>query len=310
MPSSNRLLRRGALAILFYGMANHLLKSISLGVQRRWWNGLRNGLAAVGAVWTITEVLTAASTSAKSALDGQGTEYLVVMTILFFVVFLAYVFEPASVSFKVPNTDTKITLKYSDIFAQDANLLIGVNEFFDGELGAPVSKNTVHGQLIVRNFNGSVVSFRGAVEPALAAAGAVASPTARTIEPSNAYPIGTTVSVPNGSYIVFLMAMANTDLNTSKASSDVPRLWTALRQGLQFVHDHGNGEPLAMPLFGNGQSGVKLEPQHLLRLLVLALVDFATNSNARLPKNVTIVLHESCFEELDIREIARDWKKS
>lgn len=267
-------------------------------------------MAAVGAVWTITEVITTASTSAKSAFDAQGIDYLVVMAILFVLVFLAYVFEPDSVSFKVPNTDTKITLKYSDIFAQDANLLIGVNEFFDGELGAPVSKNTVHGQLIVRNFNGSAVSFRAAVDPALAATGGVASPTARIIEPSNAYPIGTTVALPNGSHSIFLMAMANTDLNTSKASSDVPKLWSALGKGLQVVHDHGNGEPLAMPLFGNGQSGVKLEPQHLLRLLVLALVDFATNSNARLPKDVIIVLHESCFEELDIREIARDWKKS
>ncbi len=64
-----------------------------------------------------------------------------------------------------------------------------------------------------------------------------------------------------------------------------------------------------MPLFGNGQSGVKLEPQHLLRLLILALVDFATNSTARLPKKVTVALHEGCFDELDIREIARDWKK-
>jgi hypothetical protein len=290
-------------------MANHLLKSITLGVQRRWWDGLRNGLAAVGAVWTIIEVITTASTSAKLALDAHGHDYLVAMAILFVVVFLAYVVEPQSVSFKVPNTDTKITLKYSDIFEQDANLLIGVNEFFDGELGAPVSKKTVHGQLIIRNFNGSAVSFRAAVDPALAALGVSALPTSRTIEPRKAYPIGTTVSVPNRSHSIFLMAMAHTDLNTSKASSDVPRLWTALRQGLQVVHDNGNGEPLAMPLLGNGQSGVNLEPQHLLRLLVLALVDFATNTAARLPKDVTIVLHESCFEGLDIREIARDWKK-
>lgn len=111
-------------------MANHLLKSFTLGVQRRRWNGLRNGLAAVGAVWTITEVITAASTSAKSAFDAQDIDYLVVMAILFVLVFLAYVFEPDSVSFKVPNTDTKITLKYSDIFEQNANLLIGVNELF------------------------------------------------------------------------------------------------------------------------------------------------------------------------------------
>lgn len=291
-------------------MAKHLLKSLKLGLQRRWWAGLRNSLASIGAVWTITEVITAAIPSAKSALDAQGTDYLIGVAMLFAWVFLTYVMEPGEVIFKVPNADTKITLKFADLFAQDANLLIGVNEFFDGELGTPVSKNTVHGQLIVRNFGGSAATFRAAVDPALAASGKHPNPTARSFQPSNAYPIGTTVSVPNGSRSVYLMVMANTDLSTSKASSDVPRLWTALRHGLQVVHDQGSGEPLALPLIGNGQSGVKLEPQHLLRLLILALVDFATNSSARLPKNVTIVLHESCFEELDIREIARDWKKS
>lgn len=90
--------------------------------------------------------------------------------------------------------------------------------------------------------------------------------------------------VPNGPRSVFLMAMARTDLATSKAYCDPPTLWSALMGGLQAVHDHGNGMPLVMPLFGNGQSGVKLEPQHLLRLLILALVSFAINSGARLPK--------------------------
>lgn len=291
-------------------MSSHLLKSIALGIQRRWWSGLRNGLAAVGAIWTCTEVITAALPSMALALEAQGTSYLCSVTILFMVVFLGYVIEPADVTFKVPNADTKITLKFGDLFAQDANLLIGVNEFFDGELGAPVAKNTVHGQFIVRNFGGSAASFRVAVDPALMATGVQPIAKERAIEPSNAYPIGTTVSVANGPRSVFLMAMARTDLTTSKANSDVPTLWTALRSGLQAVHDHGNGEPLAMPLFGNGQSGVKLAPQHLLRLLVLALVDFATNTSARLPKSVTIALHESCFSELDIREIARDWKSA
>jgi 20S proteasome alpha/beta subunit len=105
------------------------------------------------------------------------------------------------------------------------------------------------------------------------------------------------------------MAMARTDHATFKASSDVATLWAALKGGLTAVHTYGGGAPLAMPLFGNGQSGINLAPQHLLRLVTLALVDFGRNSNTQLPKQVTVILHDRCFEELDIREIARDWKK-
>lgn len=291
-------------------MANQFWKSLTVGVKRRWLDGARNAFGAVGLAWTLTEVLTKAIRPLDTYLDLHGGNLLKVMVLLFVGVFIAYVIEPVSVTFKVPTTDTKITLKYGDLFAEDANWLIGVNELFDGELGQSVAKSTVHGQFIVRNYGGSAALFRAAVDPALAATGALPRPTGRAMEPSNAYPIGTTAKVPNGARSVFLMAMARTDLANSKASSDPAILWTALRDGLQAVHDYGNGEPLAMALFGNGQSGIKLEPQHLLRLLTLALVDFATNTTARLPKKVDIVLHNSCFEELDIREIARDWKKS
>lgn len=310
MVRGGALMSCAATAKLPATMANQVLKSLTVGVKRRSWDGVRNGLAAVGAVWALTEMTIAALPVAKVFLEAHGGDYLRLMALLFVGVFVGYVIEPTHVTFKVPTTDTKITLKYGDLFAENANLLIGVNELFDGELGLPVAKSTVHGQLIMRNYGGSAAAFRAAVDPALASTGAPPRATGRAMEPSGAFPIGTTAKVPNGQHSAFLMAMARTDLSTSKASSDVPTLWTALKGGLQTVHDQGNGEPLAMPLFGNGQAGIKLEPQHILRLLILALVDFTTNSNARLPRQVTVALHDSCFSELDIREIARDWKKA
>lgn len=291
-------------------MTNQIWKSLSVGFKRRWWDGVRFGFGAIGAAWTLTEVLTRAIQPLGNYLDARGGDLLALMMLVFAGVFVRYVFEPTHVTFKSPGSDTKITLKYGDLFAEDAHLLIGVNEYFDGELGLPVSQSSLHGKFIVQNYGGSAAAFRADVDAALQATGLLPQATARAFEPRNAYPIGTTIKLPNAAHSAFLMAMAKTDLGvTSKASSDPALLWVALKGGLQAVHDQGNGCPLAMPLFGNGQSGIKLEPQHLLRLLILALVDFSTNSAARLPKQVTIVLHESCFEALDLREIARDWKK-
>jgi hypothetical protein len=232
------------------------------------------------------------------------------MAFLFAIAVLTYIYEPREVDFKIPTTNTKVHLKFADLFSQRADLVIGVNEFFDGELGVPGAKNSVHGQLIVRNFGGSSLSFRAQVDPALATCGSQPKSTERAFAPSDAYPVGTTVCLSSGDRKLFLTAIATTDLYTSKARSDVPMLWAAMRSCLQKVHECGNGDPLAMPLIGNGQSGVNLKPQHLLRLLVLILVDFATSSESRLPKTVVIALHDSCFDELDIREIARDWKNA
>ena len=111
----------------------------------------------------------------------------------------------------------------------------------------------------------------------------------------------------NGAHKAFLVAMSRTDHITHKAGSTVPMLWDAMKGALKAVNDHGNGEPFAMPLIGNGLSSVNVEPQHLLRLIILALVDFGRKVG--LPKQVTIVVPEGCFEQLDIREIKRDWMK-
>jgi hypothetical protein len=225
-------------------MANQLWKLLAVGVKRRWLDGARNAFGAVGLAWTLTEVLTRSVEPLDTYLDLHGGDFLKLMGFLFVVVFVTYVIEPVSVTFRVPTTDTKITLKYGDLFAEEAHWLIGVNEFFDGELGQPVAKSTVHGQFIVRNFGGSAVAFRAAIDPALALTGVTPTATGRTIEPSHTYPIGTTARVPNGAHTAFLMVMAKTDIASSKASSDPAILWTALRGGLQAVHDYGNGEPL------------------------------------------------------------------
>lgn len=184
-------------------------------------------------------------------------------------------------------------------------MLIGVNEFFDGQLGQVIAKTSVHGQFITNVFNGDETKFRAAVTAALT--GVTSTPTDRSMKPSEAYAIGTTAVLANGPHKSFLVAMSHTDYLTHEASSTVPLMWDAMMGALQSVHNHGNGEPLAMPLIGNGLSSVNVEPQHLLRLIVLALVDFGRKVG--LPKQVTIVVPDACFEQLDIREIRRDWMR-
>jgi hypothetical protein len=103
-----------------------------------------------------------------------------------------------------------------------------------------------------------------------------------------------------------LVAVARSDAETGKASSTVAILWDALQQAFSKVVTEGDGRPLSLPLIGNGRSSVNLPPQHLLRVLTLAIVDAARRSHM---PNVTVALHRDCFERLDLVEIKRDWKQ-
>ena len=249
--------------------------------------------------------MTRSSQAADAYLTANGNLYLIGVLIAGSVWFLVHVYEPRSVTFQVPTTSSWITIKFGDIFDEASDWLIGVNEFFDSQLGQVIAKTSVHGQFITNVFGGDEGQFRSAVTVALT--GVPCSATLRPMQPSEAYPIGTTAVVPNGAHRAFLVAMSQTDLQNYKASSTVPMLWEAMKGALQAVQNHGNGQPLAMPLIGNGRSSVNIEPQHLLRLITLALVDFGRKVG--LPNQVTIVVHDACFKQLDIREIKRDWMR-
>lgn len=285
-------------------MLDRILKSLTVGLARRWRTGLTQALGVVGAIWLLTEILTRVSPAATSWLDLNGNLYILLVFSAGSLLFVVHSFETRRITFKVPTTDSNITIKFGNIFDEESDWVIGVNEFFDGHIGQVVAQNSVHGQFITKIFNGDETLFREAMDAALVGVAKVA--TTRQTKPRDRYEIGTTAVVQNGAHKAFLVAMSHTDLMTAKAASTVPLLWDAMRGALQSVHAYGNGQPLAMPLIGNGRSSVNIEPQHLLRLLVLSLVDFGRKVG--LPKEVTIVVPEACFDVLDIREIKRDWK--
>ena len=286
-------------------MTNLLIQSLLIGFKRRWRMGLTQALGVAGAIWLVTEIVTRVSTPADQWLSANGNLYLAAVVGTGVIWFIAYSYEPRHVTFRVPTTGSSITIKFGNLFDERTDWLIGVNEFFDGRLGQVVAKSSVHGQFITNVFAADEAKFRDAVTAALA--GAPSTPTNRSIQPSAAYAIGTTAVLANGGHKAFLVVVSKTDHQTHKATSNVPFLWDAMRGALQSVHNNGNGQPLTMPLIGNGLSSVNIEPQHLLRLIVLSLVDFGRKVG--LPPQVTIVVPDACFEQLDIREIRRDWMK-
>jgi hypothetical protein len=287
-------------------MSGQTIKSLHIGLRRRWQSGITQALSMAGAIWLITEITNIVFPSAEHWIKDHGNSYIIFVLVAATVWFVRHIYEVRSVNFNLPTTNTKIEIRYGDLFEQSTDWLIGVGEFFDSNVGQVVSKNSLHGKLINNVYNGDGDRFRNLVDIALTRANSIEVPQ-RPISPKSRYEIGTTAVLANGPHKVFLVAMSRTDLDTYKASSDVPTLWLALKGALESIHNHGNGAPISMPLIGNGQSSVNIKPQHLLRLIVLAIVDYGRKVG--LPNQVSIIVPEDCFKMLDIREIRRDWRK-
>lgn len=281
----------------------HLIQSIVVGLQRRWKRGFATFLSALGAIWLLTEILTRAYSPANDWLTKNGTSYLLVAFGLAVTGFLIAIYEARSVTFTIPNTGTKLTLKFADIFKEDADWLIGVNEFFDSTVGTIVADTSLHGQVISKVFNGDSGEFRNVVDRALT--GKNHEIVERVEGQTKRYPLGTTINIARGHRKIYLMALTRTDANTHRATSSVPILWDALDAAFKMVDAVGNGAPLALPLIGNGRASLNIPPQHLLRLITLRLTDLGRTYD--LPRNITLTLAEACFEHLDLVEIKRGW---
>jgi hypothetical protein len=75
------------------------------------------------------------------------------------------VWKPSKTSFRVPHTNVTIDILFGDIFTQDGVRAIGVTEFFETELGKPVSEKSLHGAFLRKHFSG----YRESIDNQIAA---------------------------------------------------------------------------------------------------------------------------------------------
>jgi hypothetical protein len=215
------------------------------------------------------------------------------------------VWKPSRTEIAVATCNTVIEVLFGDLFEQDGIRGIPVNEYFDSELGKPVSDKSVHGILLKRFFGGRSESFDAQLDKELASA--KFAEVLKVEGKQRCYPIGTTalITVNDDKYIVF--AFAKTDPNTCKASSNVELMWRSLHHFWDRARNECGGYPVNLPLVGSGLSGLGLPTRDLLNLLVLSAI---TETKAlQITQTIRVILHESRFKDVDLREVKRHWEE-
>lgn len=276
-----------------------LLHSIGLGIKRRPLAFAASIFLAYSALWTVVESLSYFISDPKL----QGGYYYLALVITSIAVGLVRAVPKQHVTFKVGHSNTAISVRFGDLFQSVGHLAIPVNEYFDSELGLPVSPKSLHGIVIERLFGGHQASFDQLVAADLHSTPSVH--VSRTQGKTLRYEIGTTAKISTNSHNFLLFALCKTDLVTFKAAARLPELVRAL-QGLcakaQLVL---GGEKLVVPLVGSGLSGIGLAPQHLLQLILLTLVDETKRTQFAL--EIDVVIHPSKYDEVDLSLIQEVW---
>jgi len=273
------------------------VKGIILGVRKHPWTSLIYFFASFSVLWTLIEGFT----HFIPTLDIRGVPSLLAVVTIGIIYSAFRIHRPSSVAFSIAHTNTKIQIKFSDLFGESGVRCIAVNEFFDSELGLPVSENSLHGIFLSRCFGGHPDSFDKIVSDEL-----VDTPSEKVDRKQGKetrYSIGTTVNVTVNSDHYLCFALCRTDITSLKAEADVPMLWQAL-EGLYSKARHSlGGDPLVLPLVGSGLSGIGLPARDLLDLIVLSII--AESKKKQIATLIKIILTSDLFYEVDLAEVKK-----
>ncbi|MEM7217742.1 MAG: macro domain-containing protein [Pseudomonadota bacterium] len=200
--------------------------------------------------------------------------------------------------------NTRVTIRFGDIFVQDGWKAIGVNDFFDGVVDDDlVSSNSLHGQTINRYWSNDSAAWQEKVERSLE--GKDCKKTSRKKGNEYRYPIGTTAhaEVAGNRFLFFALAKTNKTTNVVQSSSDM--LIVAIRAMLKHARVVCSNEPLSIPLVGSGLGRVGIKNVILVDLILAAI--FEESQVSKVTESISIVLPEHMSSVINLGAIARDW---
>ena len=182
-----------------------------------------------------------------------------------------------------------------------------MTEFFESEIGDPVSENSLHGLFLNKYFGGGIGGFDSQLNQQLKGVGSVNVGTKKTVGKTKAYPIGTTACVTVGKDKYILFALAEADRKTCKAASDAAKMWVAMHGLWQKARIEAGGHPLNIPLIGSGLSGIGLPSRELLNLIILSAI--TETKVTQITRRIRIILHLDQFEEINLRDVKKYWEE-
>lgn len=279
-------------------------KLLRIGLKRHPLRFMKLWFLAYSAVWTITSSLAFFFPALRpSSLNLWVVSVLVLMALGSLLWGLCRVLPQQSVQIRMQSIDTTINVEFGDLFRAEGSKAIAVNEFFDSQLGDPVARSSLHGQLIEQKFQDHSEKFDELIVEELKN-----EPSKKVERPggkNRKYEIGTTAVIKVGAERFFLPALCETDVGTHKAHCDVPMFLEALNGLWSAVRTRAGGEPVSVPLIGGGLSGIGLPPYQLLQMIILSIIIASKNGHIR--SEIRILISREFMEEINLDTLESQW---
>lgn len=213
-------------------------------------------------------------------------------------------FLKQSIEIKSNGFDTRIVIKFGDIFHEDGWRAIAVNDFFDSIVDdCIVSSKSLHGIHLQKYWDGNIDDWNFQVDQQLA--DTQFSCETRKIGKQNRFKIETTVAVRKNGNKFLCVALSRTDIWNQEAKANSSGLHQAVRGLLQKARSVCGDDPLSIPLMGSGLSRVGIKNNILVDLILTAI--FEETKNNKVTSEIRIVLPKDKAPEINLASLQKDW---
>lgn len=275
-------------------------------IKRAVWYYPRSVFATLGLFWLVIEPIIGLTGKTIDLtywqLFGWSAAFGIVWLIIDGLWFSGFLTQ--SIEIKSNGFDTKIIVKFGDIFHENGWKAIAVNDFLDSIVDDQiVSSKSLHGILLQRYWAGNIDDWNHQVDEQLT--GFSCASEARSKGKQNRYEIGTTVAVRKDASKFLCVALSHTDNSNNETQASSSDLHQAVRGLLQKARSICGNESLTIPLMGSGLSRVGIKSNILVDLILTAI--FEETKNKKVTSEIHIVLPKEKASEINLASLQKDW---
>jgi hypothetical protein len=228
----------------------------------------------------------------------QGQVWIIPLVILLAVLWAAWGLRRVEPDQRY-RENVRIRLVVGDLFEQQASVLVGMTTTFDTLVPDVIAPTSVQAAFLERAYGGSCARLDADLDAALR--GRFAVGTIREPGKQRIYPLGTVVTLaPPGRVRYYCAAYTEMD-ERNRATGTIRGLLDALDNCWDEADAHGNGDPVCVPLIGQGQSRIpELTAELSVRLIAFSFL--LRSRRRRFASELRIVLHPSERDKVDAAE--------
>jgi len=192
-----------------------------------------------------------------------------------------------------------IRLVVGDLFDQGASVLIGMTNTFDTAVPDVIARNSVQGEFLHKVYGGSGPKLDSDLDKALlsvTSVGEIIKTGKQTV-----YPVGTVVTLSPPGAIRYYCAAYTAMNDQNKATGTIRGVLDSLDACWDQADVHGNGDPICVPLIGQGQSRIpELTPEIAVRLIAFSFL--LRSKRSRFSRELRIVIHPGEEHKINLPE--------